>query len=77
MVQAVSTETAAAASRYAHADFLCALLDCGGAVRSPASSGQRGPSHGVNQAHHTLEHRSDVKGVSTMVPLLFRKARQL
>ena len=29
---------------------------------SGASSGQRWPSQGVDQAHHTLEHSNDVAG---------------
>jgi len=33
---------------------------------SGASSGQRWPSQGVNQAHHTLEHSNDVKGLNIM-----------
>lgn len=33
---------------------------------SGASSGQRWPSQGVTQAHHTLEHSNDVEGLNTM-----------
>jgi hypothetical protein len=33
---------------------------------SGASSGQRWPSKGVNQAHHTLEHENDVEGLNVM-----------
>lgn len=33
---------------------------------SGASSGQRWPSQGVNQAHHTLEHSNDVDGLNVM-----------
>lgn len=33
---------------------------------SGASSGQRWPSQGVNQAHHTLEHSNNVAGLNTM-----------
>jgi hypothetical protein len=33
---------------------------------SGASSGQRWPSQGVNQAHHTLEHSNNVPGQNTM-----------
>jgi len=33
---------------------------------SGASSGQRWPSMGVNQAHHTLEHSNNVEGLNTM-----------
>ncbi len=33
---------------------------------SGASSGQRWPSQGVNQAHHTLEHSNDVAGQNIM-----------
>lgn len=33
---------------------------------SGASSGQRWPSQGVKQAHHTLEHGNDVAGLNTM-----------
>jgi hypothetical protein len=33
---------------------------------SGASSGQRWPSQGVNQAHHTLEHSNDVAGQNVM-----------
>jgi Protein of unknown function (DUF1552) len=33
---------------------------------SGASSGQRWPSQGVNQAHHTLEHSNNVAGQNTM-----------
>lgn len=33
---------------------------------SGASSGQRWPSQGVRQAHHTLEHSNDVDGLNTM-----------
>jgi hypothetical protein len=33
---------------------------------SGASSGQRWPSQGVNQAHHTLEHGNDVEGLNVM-----------
>jgi hypothetical protein len=33
---------------------------------SGASSGQRWPSQGVNQAHHTLEHSNNVKGLNIM-----------
>jgi hypothetical protein len=33
---------------------------------SGASSGQRWPSNGVNQAHHTLEHSNDVEGQNVM-----------
>jgi hypothetical protein len=33
---------------------------------SGASSGQRWPSNGVNQAHHTLEHENDVEGLNVM-----------
>lgn len=33
---------------------------------SGASSGQRWPSEGVNQAHHTLEHSNNVAGLNTM-----------
>lgn len=33
---------------------------------SGASSGQRWPSQGVNQAHHSLEHNNDVTGQNTM-----------
>ncbi|HKU39267.1 MAG TPA: DUF1552 domain-containing protein [Polyangiales bacterium] len=33
---------------------------------SGASSGQRWPSKGINQAHHQLEHSNNVKGLNTM-----------
>ena len=33
---------------------------------SGASSGQRWPSQGVNQAHHSLEHSNNVRGLNTM-----------
>jgi hypothetical protein len=33
---------------------------------SGASSGQRWPSKGINQAHHTLEHSNNVPGLFTM-----------
>ncbi|MET0386069.1 MAG: DUF1552 domain-containing protein [Polyangiales bacterium] len=33
---------------------------------SGASSGQRWPSEGVNQAHHTLEHSNNVEGLNIM-----------
>ena len=33
---------------------------------SGASSGQRWPSQGVNQAHHSLEHSNNVAGLNTM-----------
>jgi hypothetical protein len=33
---------------------------------SGASSGQRWPSKGINQAHHTLEHSNNVSGLNTM-----------
>jgi hypothetical protein len=33
---------------------------------SGASSGQRWPSMGVNQAHHSLEHSNNVEGLNTM-----------
>jgi hypothetical protein len=33
---------------------------------SGASSGQRWPSKGVNQAHHTLEHENDVEALNVM-----------
>jgi hypothetical protein len=33
---------------------------------SGASSGQRWPSQGVSQAHHTLEHSNDVEGQNIM-----------
>lgn len=33
---------------------------------SGASSGQRWPSQGINQAHHTLEHSNDVEGQNVM-----------
>jgi hypothetical protein len=33
---------------------------------SGASSGQRWPSQGVDQAHHTLEHENDVEGLNVM-----------
>lgn len=33
---------------------------------SGASSGQRWPSQGINQAHHTLEHSNNVAGLNTM-----------
>jgi hypothetical protein len=33
---------------------------------SGASSGQRWPSQGVNQAHHTLEHSNNVAGLNVM-----------
>jgi hypothetical protein len=33
---------------------------------SGASSGQRWPSMGINQAHHTLEHSNNVAGLNTM-----------
>jgi hypothetical protein len=33
---------------------------------SGASSGQRWPSMGINQAHHTLEHGNDVDGLNVM-----------
>jgi hypothetical protein len=33
---------------------------------SGASSGQRWPSQGVNQAHHTLEHSNNVQGLNVM-----------
>lgn len=33
---------------------------------SGASSGQRWPSNGINQAHHTLEHSNDVEGLNVM-----------
>ena len=33
---------------------------------SGASSGERWPSQGVNQAHHTLEHSNDVEGLNIM-----------
>jgi hypothetical protein len=33
---------------------------------SGTSSGQRWPSMGVNQAHHSLEHSNNVEGLNTM-----------
>jgi hypothetical protein len=33
---------------------------------SGASSGERWPSQGINQAHHTLEHSNDVAGLNVM-----------
>ena len=33
---------------------------------SGASSGERWPSQGINQAHHTLEHSNDVDGLNVM-----------
>jgi hypothetical protein len=33
---------------------------------SGASSGESYPSHGINQAHHTLEHAGDIAGLFTM-----------
>jgi Protein of unknown function (DUF1552) len=33
---------------------------------SGASSGERWPSQGINQAHHTLEHSNNVAGLNTM-----------
>ncbi len=42
---------------------------------SGASSGQRWPSQGVDQAHHTLEHSNDVAGLNIMGDLLRREVR--